>query len=178
MGLKVFLNPGDWWFGRFQPGEISTILGSCVSIVLTNPKAKILGVSHAILPENTQQTPLNGRFAQDVVLIFVQQLQKLGLNPLDCRIGLFGGGAMFANNPTAKNPAIPALIRVGEHNVQVSLQSLAAHDLQVVRQDTGGCCYRRLHISLTDGSVQHETYPLQNLAVAAMHVKRIKNHGS
>lgn len=177
MGLKVFLNPGDWWFGPFQSGEISTILGSCVSVVLTHPTAKVLGVSHAILPRNTKQDGLNGRFAQDVVMIFCQQLQRLGLKPTDCQVGLFGGGAMFADGHSETGHQMPTMVRVGEHNVLISVQSLAAYGLQLCQQDTGGCCYRRLQINLLDGLVQHEKYPLQTLALKAVHSKRTKHHG-
>jgi chemotaxis protein CheD len=175
MSLKLFLNPGDWWFGACQPGEISTILGSCVSVVIVNTKAQVLGVSHAIMPQNSKNEALHGRFSQDVVHIFWQKLQLLGLNTADCQVGLFGGGVLCAPHAGNRVPSVPGAVRslsIGEKNVEISRQTLASCGLQPGQIDTGGCYYRRLQVSLPDGSVLLQKYPLQNLAMQQVRSER------
>lgn len=162
VSLTLFLNPGDWWFGANQPGVLTTILGSCVSIVLLHPGASMLGVSHALLPRRSQQPgPMHGRFADEVVLIFCRQLQLYGLKAADCQVQLYGGGEMFQRASSARGSAIPQMVKVGEHNIQVSLQALTAAGFTVLAQDTGGHCYRRLQVNLQNGVVNHDKYPLQ-----------------
>jgi len=163
---QVFLNPGDWWFGPYQAGVLTTILGSCVSIVLQHPRARVLGISHALLPQRSHQTgPEHGRFAEEIVRIFVQKLQSHGLKAADCRVQLYGGGLMFSS--AGAGNCVAELIRVGDHNVRASLCALAAAGLSVDFQDTGGHFYRRLQVNLLDGAVSHEKYPIQSFALPA-----------
>lgn len=175
MSRKLFLNPGEWWFGPCQPGEISTILGSCVSVVVVHADAKVLGVSHAMMPKSSKNEPLNGRFSQDVVHIFCQQLQRLGLKTIDCQVSLFGGGflcAPLAGKQGTPRPGEVSLLSIGEKNVEISLQTLASCGLLLGQRDTGDCCYRRLQVSLSDGSVLFQKYPLQNIAMQSVRSQR------
>ena len=47
--MTIFLGPGDYFFGSTSE-QISTLLGSCVSLVAWLPERQLLSVSHVMLP--------------------------------------------------------------------------------------------------------------------------------
>ena len=49
---KVYLHPGHLYFGS-GPVQVSTVLGSCVSVCLFDASHTAAGVSHYILPERS-----------------------------------------------------------------------------------------------------------------------------
>ena len=46
---KVFLRPGDVTVGK-APAEVSTVLGSCVSVTMFAERLKLGAICHALLP--------------------------------------------------------------------------------------------------------------------------------
>ncbi|MGA2108628.1 MAG: hypothetical protein ABSH25_13400 [Syntrophorhabdales bacterium] len=47
--MKVFLKPGEIYVGE-EPAEISTILGSCVSVTMFSKRVRVGAICHALLP--------------------------------------------------------------------------------------------------------------------------------
>ena len=47
--MKVFLKPGEIYVGR-EPAEVSTILGSCISVTMFSEGLKLGAICHALLP--------------------------------------------------------------------------------------------------------------------------------
>lgn len=168
MTFSCFLNPGDWWCGKYQAGTVMTVLGSCVSVVLLHPTGQWIGVSHALLPTRQRKNePLHARFADEVLLLFCQELSKRGLAPVDCLVYVFGGSATFGAEYSAIKPNMAEKPGIGALNIATTLQRLEQLNFKVFQQDTGGYCYRRLKIELKDGRIEHDKYPLKALALNA-----------
>lgn len=151
MNKNVFLKPGDWFFGKGQ-GKVSTILGSCVSIVLWHPKKQLLGVSHILLPSRQQlvkpavcikKPDLCGRFAEDLVQIFQLEMALFGVKASEFNASLIGGGNMFPH--ANKAPCI------GEKNVERCLSLLSGLNVPVQSTEVGGPLYRRLTVDIASG---------------------------
>ncbi|GGW57020.1 chemotaxis protein CheD [Alishewanella tabrizica] len=158
MNKNVFLKPGDWFFGKGE-GKVSTILGSCVSMVLWHPKHQLLGVSHILLPSRQSVVPgsgelpvtkpdLSGRFADELIDIFKLETPLFHVNAAGFTACLVGGGNMFPHSQNA--PAI------GEKNVETCRQLLTALAIPIITTDTGGAIYRRLTVNIATGQIHIE----------------------
>lgn len=143
----VFLMPGDLFFGA-GPARISTLLGSCVSIVLWNPKRRIGGMCHYLLPTGRPRTGGKpGAYADIAMAKLFDAVTRAGSRPAEYRTTLVGGGIMF---PLLQRDAIP---EVGERNVAAGRALLAHYRFTLHREDTGGEGHRHVDFDLATGEV-------------------------
>ncbi len=76
----VFLRPGDWLFGRGAL-RATTLLGSCISIVLWSPRLRLGAMCHCLLPQapgSARRRVLDGRYGSDAGDWFEQRLRAAG----------------------------------------------------------------------------------------------------
>jgi chemotaxis protein CheD len=129
-----FLHPGDVAFAQ-RGDRLETLLGSCVAVILTDPRRTVGAMCHIVHsgcggegPDTTHARPaLEALFAL---------LQARGISPQLCEAYVFGGGNMF--------PGLFAHGQVGQGNAQWALDALAQLGIRVVAQDLGGTSYRRI----------------------------------
>jgi len=150
----VFLMPGDLFFGG-APARVSTLLGSCVAIVLWNPKRHIGGMCHYLLPTGRPRDDGKpGAYADIAMAKLVDAVTRAGSRPVEYRTTLVGGGHMF---PGLRRDSIP---EVGERNVSVGRTLLARGGFTLHREDTGGEGHRHVDFDLATGEV-HIRFELQ-----------------
>lgn len=142
---RVFLRPGDWLVGR-GPHEVSTLLGSCVSVVLWAPRPKIGAMCHCLLPRRprhlSHEAPVReGHYVDEALDWLASGLGRSGVSLPELQISLVGG-ARCTNSG------------IGEANVQAALQWMAQRDLKHHRCDTGGAVVRKLNWRLGTGELQ------------------------
>ena len=97
--MDVFLQPGDFYFGDSET-RIRTLLGSCVAITIWHPRLHIGGMCHYMLPRRPRHKAddvLDGRYAEDVMQLFMHELKRSKTKPTEYKAKLFGGGNMFSN---------------------------------------------------------------------------------
>lgn len=122
-----------------RPTKVDTLLGSCVSVVLFAPKAKVGGLFHALLPswadykkEDVLKTPY--RFVDTAITQLFQEFLKRGLMPPDIQAKVFGGAnSMFIGE-----------VGMGSKNVDVAMDTLGKLHLKVVASSVGGKRGRKL----------------------------------
>jgi chemotaxis protein CheD len=132
----VELMPGDVVFG--QAGDLfKTLLGSCVSVILTDPMRTVGAMCHIVhvgSPNSANQdNAAYGIVAMDVMF---DRLQQAGIIPERCEAYVFGGGNMF--------PQLFGAAHVGATNAAWVLDYLAACDIVVHSQCLGGTGYRKV----------------------------------
>lgn len=127
------LHPGDVaCAGRGQ--RLETLLGSCVAVLLTDPRGTVGGMCHIVhaagrLGDDT-------RFGGAALDHLYGQLLARGIVPRLCRAWVIGGGNMF---PDRYDHA-----HVGDSNVRWVLQALQHDEVAIVGCDLGGSTYRRV----------------------------------
>ena len=80
-------------------GLITTIgLGSCVAIILYDPVARVGGLAHVLLPEESMSRDRTNlaKFPATAVPLVLERMQKLGAIPGRVRAKIAGGASMFA----------------------------------------------------------------------------------
>ncbi|MFW7380826.1 MAG: chemotaxis-specific protein-glutamate methyltransferase CheB [Oligoflexus sp.] len=126
---KKFLQPGDFYIAK-EPTLIRTVLGSCVSVVLYDPKLRAGAMNHIVLPAKTRfdQDDDEGYFAESAVKAILKGMKKLGSQREDLVVKVIGGAYFNLKQVT----------KVGELNVAAVMKILRDFGLKPAASKTGG----------------------------------------
>lgn len=130
------LHPGDVAFA--ERGEVlSTLLGSCVAILLTDPRRTIGVMCHIV----HSKPPLShDKASTSYGSVAISAMDRLllarGVSPQLCHAYVYGGGNMF--------PGLITQSHVGDANALWTLTTLRERGVRVIGQDLGGRVYRRV----------------------------------
>ena len=160
--LDVFLQPGDWCSGDASY-RVRTLLGSCVSVTLWNPRARVGAMSHSLLPSRGMPAPrdaaLDSRYVDEALALMVDGLADLGVTAQQCEAKIFGGGDMFG---TAHNS-----ITVGQRNGEAARVLLRRRGIEVTSESLFGEGHRQMIFDIATGEVWARQIP-RNAGQAAM----------
>lgn len=142
---QVFLRPGDWLVGR-GPHRVSTLLGSCVSVVMWAQRTRTGAMCHCLLPERPRHVGHDalrgpGHYVDEALEWLAGALRDRGVVLAELEISLVGGGCCVDSG-------------IGHANVQAAMQWLLDRGLRPLRCDTGGAMVRKVHWNLVDGELQ------------------------
>jgi chemotaxis protein CheD len=161
---EVFLQPGEFHFGD-EKTRIRTLLGSCVAIVLWQPKLRIGGMCHFMLPSRAHGVPpkaLDGRYGDDAMQMFMRELRRTGTAPAEYRTRLIGGGRMFAQAVQATGSTdICAL------NAEAARTLVLRHGFPLHAHDLGGDGHRSVIFDVWSGDVWLKRVPLRAAAAGS-----------
>lgn len=128
------INPGGWAIESERP--ISTLLGSCVAVCLFDPKLKLGGMNHFLLPTtstaNTDiDTILNGDYSMEVL---VNGLLAKGAKKSRLVAKAFGGGTIISSIRMA----------IGERNAAFANEWLSREEIPLIASDFNGPWSRKI----------------------------------
>lgn len=116
------------------PDAITTLgLGSCVGIVLYDPRTKISGMVHVMLPDSTQirNNENIAKFADTGIEELANRLVKMGAGRSQLVAKIAGGAQMFAFNSNND------MLRVGQRNAEAARAVLAKMRIRILAEDCG-----------------------------------------
>jgi len=142
---NVYLKPGELFVAR-RPALVSTVLGSCVSVVLHVPRTGMGAICHAMLPGGTKDDDF--RYVDKAVSYLYNRLTMLCGGPGGIEAKLFGGADVL-NSGVHHGGASS----VGRQNIAAALQALDMLGLKVSAADTGGIQGRKLFFYSQSGEV-------------------------
>jgi len=151
--LEIFLQPGEFYFGE-ERTRIRTLLGSCVAITLWHPKLHIGGMSHYMLssrPRPKKDEALNGRYAVEVMEMFMRELKRSHTKPREYQVKIFGGGCMFEHR--GKEGKTRNTIGISERNVRAGRELVTRYGFTFAAEDLGGNGHRNVVLDLWSGDV-------------------------
>ena len=154
---RVF--PGEFLLTGEPETTLVTVLGSCVSACIRNPRIGFGGLNHFMLPESEPgewkgvgAAYRYGNFAMEAL---INEVLKSGCLRHEIEVKLFGGATMGQSSST-----------IGRENSAFALSYLAAEHIPVIASDLGGRQGRRIHYNPFSGKVQrlllrdHDAPPL------------------
>lgn len=110
-------------------------LGSCVALLIFDPKAGVGGLSHVLLPGEKPaadtSTDLPAKYAASALESLRSGLFTVGARHSSLRAALVGGARMFESEADQEGG-------VGTRNVESTKVLLARHGIPLVAQATGG----------------------------------------
>jgi chemotaxis protein CheD len=137
---KLTLHPGD--VACVDRGEcLETLLGSCVAILLTDPRRTVGAMCHVVHAGRAQGVPTRATAYGDEALAEMGRLLRArGIDPQQCLAWVYGGGNMF---PTRIGETA-ADGNVGAANFEWALGALHQAGIRVLGVALGGHAYRKL----------------------------------
>lgn len=129
---SVYISQGQHAVGKDEDMVISTILGSCISICLFDPVARVGGMNHLLLPDAVQSQGGLSAGALDMDLL-INKMMPLGAERPRLRAKLFGGSSML-NGRTD----------IGARNSEFGRTYLRTEGIPCDASDLGGTKARRL----------------------------------
>ena len=134
--VPVELMPGDVALGA-SGTQFKTLLGSCVSVILTDPRRTVGGMCHIVhVGTPNAENRHNTAYGLAAMHTLFTQFNARGINPRMCQAFVYGGGNMFPQLFRAKH--------VGDNNVDWVMHYLESHGVAVVDQCLGGTGYRKV----------------------------------
>ncbi len=139
------------WAAARTGGVIVTLgLGSCVAIMLHDPRAGAGAMAHVLLPSKSLARDISNpaKFPETAVPFLIERLKALGADPRRLVAKLAGGASMFAQLMT------PSSIQMGERNVVAARKALRAAGVPVAGEAVGGDKGRSVRFHVADGRVE------------------------
>ncbi|MBC7984434.1 MAG: chemoreceptor glutamine deamidase CheD [Candidatus Obscuribacterales bacterium] len=165
------LLPGDFYVTR-EDEVLDTVLGSCVAACIHNPRLKIGGMNHFMLPRPTGAgvdtwDDLRGRATRYGSASMEQLINRIlsnGVRREELEVKVFGGARVLA-----------AMTDVGMHNVIFVREFLKKEGLKVVAEDVGDVCPRHIRFFPLTGKVHvRQLGASQQSGVASREAKYLK----
>ena len=122
----VKILPGEY-FVHNEDMLITTTLGSCIAACLWDRNARVGGMNHFMLPENSGgDGPDGGRYGAFAMELLINELMKQGAQRSALEAKVFGGGQVISGMHS---------LNVGERNTQFVLDYLKTERISVVSKD-------------------------------------------
>lgn len=153
------INPGGWAIESERP--ISTLLGSCVAVCLYDPKLRIGGMNHFLLPSRTSADNsdidiiLNGDYSMEVL---VNGLLNKGAHKSRLIAKAFGGGTIISS----------INMDIGGRNSAFANEWLAREGIPLVASDFNGPWSRKVVFVPQTGDAFCRRIPTTQASAAAV----------
>ena len=148
---KIFLEAGKGILTK-RPGQITTVLGSCLAITMFNKKTGTAGISHSMFPsceavvskEITSADLFNYVDCSFNRMINFFNQQNVGLD--DIEIKVFGGGEVLEAN-------YENFDSIGTQNIKMFKKIINDNNVKIKAADIGGKSGRKIVFNTSNGSV-------------------------
>lgn len=126
----------------------TTGLGSCVGVTIYDPKTKVAGMAHVMLPSSdiAKEGNLNvAKYADTAIPEMVKRMNRLGAVNSRLVAKMAGGAQMFAFSSASDT------MRIGPRNVESCKDQLKRLSIPVIAEDTGGSFGRTIEFYPDNG---------------------------
>lgn len=148
---QVILGVGDFGASKDPNDEVKTFaLGSCVSVILLDPKTRTVGMAHVALPDSSinkaKATEKPGYFADTAIPALLSEMAKHGCDQKGkgMVVKLCGGANVMDSNDT---------FQIGKRNALAIKKILWQYGMGAMAEDLGKNFSRTVAISVGSGHV-------------------------
>jgi chemotaxis protein CheD len=140
---SLYLSPGQMVVAA-EPCAVTTVVGSCVAVCVTDPVARVGGMIHYLLPQCAgTDNPL--RYGVKAIPQLIERTLALGARRERLEAKVFGGASVLG-----------AMARQGEHlgakNARVAFELLRSAGISVRAEDVDGAQGRKVIYHTDDGA--------------------------
>lgn len=139
--LNYFLEPGSI-FTCWEPYRIATVLGSGVSICLTDPENKVSGMNNIIFPKKKGNEGLT-KFANYSIPQLIDMMFELGADKKNIEAHIIGGS--YQKKYLTRD--------IGKETVKEAKKILKKYKIPIVNDDTGGSFGRKVLFDTSKGEI-------------------------
>lgn len=132
-------------FVHQHPHQVTTVLGSCVSVCLWDSFHRMGGINHYMLPFWNGEGLASPKYGNIAIMKLLERMLELGAERRYLQAKIFGGGVVL----NVTNP----FMNIGERNIQLAEDMLKKENIPIVSADTGGAVGRKLIFNTETGMV-------------------------
>lgn len=153
MGIPViYLKPGEMYMTE-KPTLVSTVLGSCVSVTMFNPRLKIGAICHGLLPIYKPNSICSGsmeeyKYVNSSIEKMITKYKIYGVRNSELEVKIFGGSEMIY-----AQAGVSHIVSIGTQNIQAAIQTIKSNGLSPVVTNVGGISGRRLLFNTYSGEI-------------------------
>ncbi len=144
---KFYLYPGQLVVTK-DAMEITTILGSCVSVCFFDPVRYIAGMNHFLLPVNDQYKTDIEKYGNTSMKLMLDKVLSMGSNQRDIVAKVFGGGEVLTYENLNFN--------IGKKNIEAALDFICEHEIRIISKSVGGKMGRKIIFNTLTGIIRHK----------------------
>ena len=154
----------NYYSARIMPGEffvteheeiITTVLGSCISACIRDPKLGIGGMNHFMLPDGGASRLLSGvnatQYGVNAMEVLINTILSNGGQRSRLEVKLFGGAAVLRSRTN-----------VGEKNIKFVREYLFEEGMRITTEDMGGLHPRKVIYFPFSGRTLMKKLPIDN----------------
>jgi len=145
-GYRTYMVPvirGEFQVTADPDIVLSTVLGSCVSVCMFDPSARIGGMNHYLLADPSEGEVTSLKYGAHAMELLINNLLRKGAGRTSLQAKIFGGSKMSGR-----------FSDIGPRNAAFALKYLAAEDFRVAGQDIGGTEARRINFHPVTGKAR------------------------
>ncbi len=149
---RILVGVGECASGEYPQVLVTQALGSCVGVTLWDPRTRIGGMAHVMLPDSNGSTAPGRptRFADLAIPVLVEQLAELGSPKRRLIAKIAGGSAMFSSDTGIES--------IGSRNATAVVEALERQGILVQSSDCGGSHARTIELRLDSGVLVVRSY--------------------
>ncbi len=142
-----FLHPATIFAGT-NSCEISTILGSCVSVCLWDCVLEIGGINHFLLPLWNGKGLASPKYGNIAIEKLIEKMLDLGANKKNLKAKIFGGADVLHTNLNQFN--------IGARNIELAREILKDKKITIVSSSVGGNLGRKILFHTKTGVIKQK----------------------
>jgi chemotaxis protein CheD len=131
---------------RREEIEVTTILGSCVSVCLWDAHLAAGGMNHYMLPLWNGEGLPTPKFGNVAIEKLLEQMARLGSRKEHLVAKCFGGAHVIG--------AASGMMQIGERNILLAEELLAMYRIPTVAHDMGGSRGMKITFNTRSGAVR------------------------
>ena len=143
--LKYFLLPGGMKVS-WKPMEVTTLLGSCVSVCIWDRRLKQGGINHYMMPYWNGSGLASPKYGNIAIQKLFDSMLYIGSQKKDMVAKVFGGASVLNTNE--------CIFNIGERNIDIQYKLLSELGIEVVAKSVGGDKGRKLIFNTETGVVK------------------------
>jgi len=141
---KKFIHVGEIFVGA-KPTEISTVLGSCISVCIFDKIEQVGGMNHYLVPlwnDNGLQSPKYGNIS---IPKLIDNMLNIGCEKYNLEAKIFGGANVI--NVSQED------MMIGRKNILIAKEILKDYGIKITAQDIGGTRGRKILMISDTGKI-------------------------
>jgi chemotaxis protein CheD len=142
--LKHFLFPGTL-FADPRNYQVSTVLGSCVSVCLWDSALRMGGISHYMLPLWNGEGLATPKYGNIAIEKLFRKMLQMGCKKEFLTAKVFGGANVMGTGNE--------VFLIGDRNITLAYQLLEEYGIPIVASDVGGRAGRKIIMHTSTGIV-------------------------
>ena len=132
-------------FADAEPHLVDTILGSCVAVCLYDPRKKVGGINHYMLPFWNGNGLASPKYGNIAIQKLIEKLNSFGCSNADLQAKVFGGGEVVETETN--------MFKIGERNIEIALNTLRECGIKITGKSVGGKQGRKIRFNTETGVV-------------------------